>query len=206
MMMLLAWTLLTLSLWTSGSSQILQQEPVKVLYPELLSTEAIECDCVNISCESVYWFRSNHDRGELKYLGKCNNAERAFYGEGVDKTRFKLCKKSSASFTLRIINVTEEDAGSYSCVLKGRKNTEMWRSGILLRPGESSPTSPPETKPKPPVKPVCRCPSENPPQEGCGSQVLWTLVGLVAALAVALVGSLYYFSRLPKKCRHTFVK
>lgn len=39
------------------------------------------------------------------------------------------------SFPLRIINVTEKDAGIYSCVLRDKKNTEMWKTGILLRPG-----------------------------------------------------------------------
>lgn len=39
------------------------------------------------------------------------------------------------SFALRIINVTEKDAGIYSCVLKDKKNTEMWKTGTLLQPG-----------------------------------------------------------------------
>ncbi|KAL6111813.1 uncharacterized protein ACO6RY_08710 [Pungitius sinensis] len=197
----LVWTLLTVSL-TSGWSQILQQETVKILYPKILSTEDIECDCVN-KCDNVYWFRSIHNHEKLEFLGKCNNAGRGVHGTAVDKARFKLSRRSSASFVLSIVNVTEEDTGIYSCVLKERNN-ETWKSGILLRPGVTPPTSPPQTKSKP--EPVCRCPAKDSSQDDCSSLVLWPLVGLVAALALALIGSLYYFSRLPKKCRHHFVK
>ncbi|KAL7408488.1 hypothetical protein ABVT39_024252 [Epinephelus coioides] len=208
-LLLLAWTLLTASLWTSGSGQVLQQEPVKVLYPQILGTEIMECDCTNITCDYVYWFRtmSNH-LNQVQYIGKCNNADRDTYGDGVDIARFKISRRSSVSFTLRITNVTEKDAGTYSCVLKDRKNMEMWKSGILLRPGVIPPTLPPKpkNKSKPPVKPVCRCPKKNSPQDGCGSLVLWPLVGLLAGLALALICTLYYFSRLPKKCRHHFAK
>ncbi|XP_073324885.1 uncharacterized protein cd8b [Pagrus major] len=201
----LAWTLLTVSLWTPvlGSSLILQQEPLTVLYPKILSTESVECDCVNISCEYVYWFRSISDQSEVKFLGKWNNAGRANYGTGVDPARFKVYRRNSMSFALRIINVTEKDAGVYSCVLKDKKSTEMWKTGTLLRPGVIPPTLPPKIKPKRPA--TCRC-AKNSKQEGCGSLILWPLVGLIAALALALICTLYYFSRLPKKCRHHFAK
>ncbi|KAM8756801.1 T-cell surface glycoprotein CD8 beta chain isoform 1-T1 [Acanthopagrus schlegelii] len=202
----LAWTLLTVYLWTPvlGSNLILHQEPPTVLYPKILSTESIECDCGNISCEYVYWFRSISDHSEVQFLGKWNNAGRAHYGEGVDEARFKVYRRNSMSFPLRIINVTEKDAGIYSCVLKDKKNTEMWKTGILLRPGVVPPTLPPKVVPKR-RPPTCRC-TKNSKQEGCGSLILWPLVGLIAALAVALICILYYFSRLPKKCRHHFVK
>ncbi|XP_042358235.1 T-cell surface glycoprotein CD8 alpha chain isoform X1 [Plectropomus leopardus] len=202
----LAWTLVTVSLWTSGLSQILQQDPINVLYPKILSTEIIECNCANITCDSVYWFRSISNHLKVEFLGRCNSADRVRYGANVDEARFSLHRKSGASFALRIINVTEEDTGIYSCVLKDRKNTEMWKPGILLRPGVIPPTLPPKTKPKPPVKSVCRCPKKNSKQDGCGSLVLWPLVGIIAALAFALICTLYYFSRLPKKCRHQFGK
>ncbi|XP_042358251.1 uncharacterized protein cd8b isoform X2 [Plectropomus leopardus] len=157
----LAWTLVTVSLWTSGLSQILQQDPINVLYPKILSTEIIECNCANITCDSVYWFRSISNHLKVEFLGRCNSADRVRYGANVDEARFSLHRKSGASFALRIINVTEEDTGIYSCVLKDRKNTEMWKPGILLRPGVIPPTLPPKTKPKPPVKSVCRCPKKN---------------------------------------------
>uniref|UniRef100_UPI0037E8CD0C T cell receptor beta variable 20-1 n=1 Tax=Semicossyphus pulcher TaxID=241346 RepID=UPI0037E8CD0C len=203
----LAWTLLIVLQWTSvlGSNTILLQEPVKVLYPDILGTEALECDCFNISCDSVYWFYSSLTSGEVKFLGRCNNANRANYDAGLEKERFKISKRGGSSFTLRISNVTEADTGIYSCLVKDRKNTEVWKPGVLLLPGVPSPTLTPKTKPKLSFNPVCRCP-ENFTQDGCGSLILWPLVGLIAILALALICILYYFSRLPKKCRHHFVK
>ncbi|XP_076605346.1 T-cell surface glycoprotein CD8 beta chain [Chaetodon auriga] len=202
----LAWILLTVSLWTSGSSQILQQESVRILYPKIHSTETIDCECVNMSCESVYWFRSLPNPGKVQFLGRCNNANRAIHGTGVEEARFKLNRKNSQFFTLRIIGVTEEDTGMYSCVLKDRRNTEMWKPGVLLRPGVIPPTLPPVTKPKLRGKSVCRCPKKHYSRGGCSTLILWPLVGGIAALALAVLCTLYYFSRLPKKCRHHFVK
>lgn len=115
-----------------GWSQILQQDTVKIQYPVLHSTEVIECDCGNVLCDNVYWFRSIHNHEKLEFLGRFNNAGR---GSPVDEAHFKLSRKSNTCFALFIINVTEEDTGIYSCVLKDRKNTETWKSGILLRPG-----------------------------------------------------------------------
>ncbi|KAI3370334.1 hypothetical protein L3Q82_025107, partial [Scortum barcoo] len=147
------------------SSQFLRQEATTILYPKINSSESIDCICVNISCDSVYWFRSLSQHGTPQFLGKCNNADRATYADGVDKARFKLSRKSNSAFMLRVINVKEEDEGIYFCVLKERKDTEMWKPGILLRPGDV-----------------------------CGSLILWSLVGLLLALALALICTLYYFS------------
>ncbi|XP_071350737.1 T-cell surface glycoprotein CD8 beta chain [Trachinotus anak] len=203
----LAWTLLTVPLWTAGSGQILLQEPIKVLYPAISSQETIECDCVDISCDYVFWFRSNVSQGKVQFLGHCNNADRVNYGPGVKETQFRFSKRGSA-FVLRITSVTEEDAGIYSCVLKDRSNKEVWKPGSLLQPGVTPPTSPPKEKPKPPVKSLCRCPKKNPSVAvgHCDAVVLWPLVGLTAGLGLALICTLYYFSRLPKKCHHHFKK
>ncbi|XP_069367061.1 uncharacterized protein cd8b [Paralichthys olivaceus] len=202
----LAWTLLTVSLWTAGVSQILLQEPIKVLYPKISTPENIDCNCNN-SCDSVYWFRNTPNPNILQFLGKCNNAERVNYGPGVEKARFKLSKRGNTAFVLRIENVTEEDTGTYSCVLKAKSGTEVWKPGTVLWPGVTPPTSPPKTTLKPPVKPVCAChPKKNFAQDGCDYMVLWPLVGVTAGLALALIYTLHYFSRLPKKCRHHFQK
>ncbi|XP_034442442.1 signal-regulatory protein gamma [Hippoglossus hippoglossus] len=202
----LAWTLLTVSLWTAGSSQILLQEPVKVLYPAISTQENIECNCIN-SCDSVYWFRRTPHHSDLQFLGKCNNAERVNFGADVDQARFKLSKRGNTAFVLRIDSVKAEDAGTYSCILKDKSGQDTWRPGTVLRPGETPPTAPPKPKPKPPVKSVCRCsPKKKPTHDGCDYLVLWPLVGATAGLALALICTLYYFSRLPKKCRHNFVK
>lgn len=116
-----------------GSSQ-LQQEALKVLYPKLLNSESIVCDCDDISCDAVYWFRITSGHTTLQFIGKYNNANRAIYGQNVDEKHFKFNRRNMGSFTLRIINVTEEDTGIYSCVLKDRK-TDIWKPGILLQPG-----------------------------------------------------------------------
>ncbi|KAM4587254.1 signal-regulatory protein gamma [Odontesthes bonariensis] len=198
---LLAWTL-TASVWTLGSSQFQRGDPVNVLYPAISSDETIDCECVNIFCDNVYWFRTVPTEGKLEFLGKCNNAERVTYGE-VNITRYKFSKRGGASFVLRILGVTEADAGIYSCVLKdSRKETEIFRPGFLLRPGETPPTIRPTTKPRP--KMPCRCKKH--PQGSCDSRFLWPLVGLAAGLVLAILFTLYYFSRLPKKCHHHFVK
>ncbi|XP_068999924.1 uncharacterized protein cd8b [Embiotoca jacksoni] len=201
--LLLAWTLLTVSFWTQGSSQILIQETVKDRYPVISSTETIDCECSNFSCDHVYWFLTIPHKGTVTFLAKSNTANRVTY-KTANETRFKFSKRGTASFVLRIIGVTEADAGIYSCVLKDRSNAEIWRPGTRLRPGVTPPTPPPKTKPTAPVKSVCRCSRNN--RDGCGYMVLWPLVGLLAALALILVCTLYYFSRLPKKCRHHFVK
>lgn len=117
-----------------GSSQVLQQEALRVLYPEILSTESIVCDCNDVSCDAVYWFRITSGHTTSQFIGRYNNANRANYGQDVDEKHFKFSRRNTGSFTLRIINITEEDTGIYSCVLKDRK-TDIWKPGILLRPG-----------------------------------------------------------------------
>ncbi|KAF7208248.1 uncharacterized protein cd8b [Nothobranchius furzeri] len=199
-----AWILLMVSSWTLGSSQMLQQDPVKVLYPEILSNETIECKCRDISCNVVFWFRTVPSKDQVEFIGKCNNADRTSWG-AVDHSRFKLSKRGMSTFLLRIHNVTEEDAGIYSCIPRDeRGSVEVFHPGVLLQPGVTPPTSPP---PKVQHKPRhCPCSSKNQPMSGCHSLVLWPLVGLISSLSLGLVCTLHYFSRLPKKCHHHFMK
>lgn len=117
------------------SGHILLQKPVTVLYPKISSQAVIECDCVNISCKSVLWFRSTRSVGNLQFLGTCNNANRFTHGAGVAKERFQFDKRGTSSFVLRIANVMEEDGGIYSCVLKDMGPTHVWNPGSVLRPG-----------------------------------------------------------------------
>ena len=121
--------------YSPGSIPILQQEPVKVLYPKISSPETIDCDCGNMACDNVYWFRIVPEHNKVEYLAKCNNADRVTYGP-TNQTRFKFSKRGSASFILRIPQVTEADAGIYSCVLADtRSKEEKFIPGTLLRPG-----------------------------------------------------------------------
>ncbi|KAL3977934.1 MAX dimerization protein [Sarotherodon galilaeus] len=198
----LAWLLLTGPLWTSDSKQILLEEEVSVRYPKILSNETIDCDCGKFPCDAVFWLHSDIS-GKVQFLGKCNNADRVT--DNVDERHFKLSKRGSKSFTLRIITVTKEDRGIYSCVLKDKSLNEMWKPGTLLLPGETPPTPPPKPKPKPPSKPTCRC-NTGDSKGGCGSMILWPLVGLLGGLALAVLCTLRYFSRLPRKCHHHFPK
>ncbi|XP_077429460.1 uncharacterized protein cd8b isoform X2 [Vanacampus margaritifer] len=197
---LLAWTLLTTCLWSLGSGQFLQQA-ASILHPQLLSTQFIQCDCINIICESVIWFRTIPNHNKVQFLGRLNNAKRLVYGDNVDTSRFQLSKKNSEAFTLRIGNVAKEDTGTYSCILKDRKNEELWQPGVLLLPQESLPTKPPES----PRKLDCGCIKTSAAGD-CDSLILWSLVGLATVMMTTLICTLYYFSRLPKKCRHHFVK
>ncbi|KAK1901402.1 Zinc finger matrin-type protein 1 [Dissostichus eleginoides] len=198
----LAWTLWTVSLWTLGSSQTLLQEPLTVIYPKIFSSSSIECDCADVLCDSVYWFRSISNNSKMEFIGQGNHADRITLGKGVDESRFKLISKSKKLFALQIINLTKEDTGTYSCVLK-KKNT-TWKPGTLLLPGVTAQIIKTDTKPT--VKSVCRCNKSPKAVDGCGSLVFWPLVGLFTALVLTLVGTLYYYSRLPKKCRHHCVK
>ncbi|XP_075870592.1 uncharacterized protein cd8b [Nelusetta ayraudi] len=202
-----AWTLWMVALWTSGWGLILQQNPPKVLYPELLSNYSIECHCGNFPCDSVFWYRFISGRSEVQYLGKSNHANRQVHGDKVDKNKFRFNARSNAIFTLTVISLTKEDTGTYSCFLGGRKFDEgKWNSGVLLLPGVLPPTPPPPPPtPKKKIKSVCNCPNKR-SKDGCGPLILWPLVGLIAAITVALVCTLYHFSRLPKKCRHHFTK
>ncbi|XP_029990646.1 uncharacterized protein cd8b [Sphaeramia orbicularis] len=203
--LLLGWTLLTGTLWSLGSSQTLLQEQVKVLYPKINDSETVECECFNVSCDYVFWFRSPHNTVTFEYIGRSNNADRDAYSNDLFKSRFKIRKRSGVSYTLRINRVTQEDTGIYSCVLKDNRYAEVWRPGVLLLPGVIPPTPPPKPKPKPP-RSGCKCNKKNQKSDECGSMVLWPLVGLIAGLSVAILCTLYYFSRLPKKCRHHFAK
>ncbi|XP_057702182.1 uncharacterized protein cd8b isoform X2 [Corythoichthys intestinalis] len=195
----LLWTLFTLHMWSLGLGQTVQQN-VSILYPQLLTTQFIHCKCLDVACQTVFWFRTLPGQNKVQYLGRFNIANRIDYADNVDVNRFLFNKKNTDIFTLQIINVTKEDTGTYSCFMKDRRNNEEWLAGALLLPGEKPPTIPTES----PRKLDCSCNETSP--DDCDSLILWALVGLVTVLMTTLFCTLYYFSRLPKKCRHQFVK
>ncbi|KAG7229563.1 hypothetical protein INR49_012578 [Caranx melampygus] len=100
----LAWTLLTVSLWTLGSSQIAVQDTVKELYFPIPNPATVECDCGQFACDTVLWFRSISSQNKLQYLGKHNNADRSNYGPDVSKSKFKFNKRGN-TFVMRITNL-----------------------------------------------------------------------------------------------------
>lgn len=121
-----------------GWGLVLQQDPPKVLYPQLLSNISIDCQCGSFSCDSVSWYRLVSGRSEVQYLGKTNLASRHAYGDKADRSKFQFNARSSSIFTLTVISLTKEDTGTYSCFLGGRKFSEVkWNSGVLLLPGGS---------------------------------------------------------------------
>lgn len=211
----LAWA--AICFWTSVSSQS-PEKTLLVRYPKISDSETLNCDCYGL-CDEVFWFRSGYDiNGSdiFQFLFLASKIDRVSYRPemtATEKDHFKISARESGStvtFSLRIINVTEKDAGIYSCVFRNQ-NLSLWRPGFQLRPGESPPTSPPTSPPvtKSPrqINPICRCTkNKNNHSKGCGTMVFWPLVGILLGLAVALISTLYYFSRLPRKCQHQFAK
>lgn len=207
----LAWA--AICFWTSVSSQF-PEKMLLVRYPKISDNETLNCDCNN-RCDEVFWFRSGYETNGsdiFQFLFHASKIERVSYRPGMSKTEidhFKISVRESGTtvtFSLRIINVTEKDAGIYSCVFRNQ-NLSLWRPGFQLRPGESPPTSPLVTKSPQKLNPICRCTkNKNNHSKGCGTMVFWPLVGILLGLAVALISTLYYCSRLPRKCRHQFAK
>ncbi|XP_077050086.1 uncharacterized protein cd8b isoform X2 [Siphateles boraxobius] len=127
------------------------------------------------------------------------------YGENIPSSKFK-CSTSTGQkvvYTLRIMEIQEDDAGFYSCLFKTKKVS----AGYYILPGVNPPTvQPPTVKTdQKPVKP-CFCKPNRHSPKGCEHSVLWPGIGALLLLAITLAGTLYYFSRLPKKCRHRFTK
>ncbi|KAL7854055.1 hypothetical protein AOLI_G00208990 [Acnodon oligacanthus] len=183
---------------------------VTILYPSLGGSETLTCECPDHQCQKVYWYRFLQDTKELQYLVFANSANSMKHAEGIDATRFKVHANegSKITYSLRITGLLKNEAGFYSCMFNSPKHEQknQMPAGYYIRPGESPPTSTPPTV-KPPKKTKTQvCPSNNQPVKGCKPLVLWPSVGVLLVLAVVLISTLYYFSRLPKKCRHQFAK
>ncbi|XP_024283699.1 uncharacterized protein LOC112254940 [Oncorhynchus tshawytscha] len=117
-----------------------------VHFPQINDTEVLTCECSSRSCQTVFWFPTLHNNLDFQFLLSLNNAGRTNHEASVDKHRFQASKRDGGSkmtFTLRLINISSEDAGLYTCMLQNQKENELWRPGVLLRPGETRPTLPP---------------------------------------------------------------
>ncbi|KAG7267786.1 hypothetical protein CRUP_015031, partial [Coryphaenoides rupestris] len=172
------------------------------IYPDIHSNVMLTCECVGDGCEMVMWFRSLESGGPLQFLVSVNSANRRTNSTSrdVDPKRFIPKKKGTTTWSLLIIAVTQGDAGVYSCVLKIRLSGSVSQPGVRVLPREAPQKPPPKPEPE---KPICSCvKSENPQPKGCSPVVMWPLVGILAGMATALLSTLYYFSGLPKKCRH----
>ncbi|KAG5840993.1 hypothetical protein ANANG_G00194840 [Anguilla anguilla] len=184
---------------------------LKIQYPVLNITETLDCGCSTSNCQAVFWYwQPRHSPSKFHFLFYHNVVDRVHYEPTVDQDKYKQGMKGGTrpTFSLKIFHVRESDAGRYFCQLQESRNMPSIIE-IELRPGENPPTPPPTpSHPKKPPKKPCRCLNQgiNKSPKGCGRLVLWPLVGVLASLAAVLIATLFYFSRLPKKCRHRLVK
>ncbi|KAL2099597.1 hypothetical protein ACEWY4_003991 [Coilia grayii] len=176
-------------------------------YLAINSSATLTCECEDTSCQKIYWYRIRQSDGVYESLMCYTSAEVPHLSDTAMKGRLQGRKGSSKTqYTLTVSNLQREDAGWYSCAIP--KHTHF--PTYWLRVGEVPPTTLPPPKktttrrPKPGRIPSC-CSSYRPP-EGCGKWVLWPLCGGLMFLTVLLCAVLFYFSRLPKKCRHQFMK
>ncbi|XP_051734320.1 uncharacterized protein cd8b isoform X1 [Ctenopharyngodon idella] len=183
------------------------QATSNVLYPKINGTESLSCECPDHACQEVFWFRYLESRNTLEFLMYVNSAGREQHAENIEVSRFKGTVSSGHKvvvYTLRLMGLQEEDAGLYSCMFKTKT---MIPVGYYIKPGVNPPTvQPPTVKTQKPVKKTCNCKTPNYSPKGCEHSVLWPGIGSLLLLAITLAGTLYYFSRLPKKCRHRFAK
>ncbi|XP_016126819.1 uncharacterized protein [Sinocyclocheilus grahami] len=174
------------------------------LYTKISGSEILSCECPDHSCQEVFWYRYLKRTNTLQFLVYVNSAGREQHGEHLNVTRFKGSVSSGQRvvYTLRITGLQEDETGLYSCMFKTKNIMPV---GYNIMPGVNPPTvQPPTVKTKKPVK-ICNCKPSNSPK-GCEKFVLWPGIGTLLLLAITLAGTLYYFSRLPKKCRHRFTK
>ncbi|KAK3555089.1 hypothetical protein QTP86_008036 [Hemibagrus guttatus] len=186
----------------------------KVSYPSINGSESLTCDCPDHQCLKAYWYRLLQGSDTPEFLMSVNIVNFPNYAQNIDKNRFKASVTDSAKvqFTLRITGLQKQDAGFYSCLLSSQNSAQDPKDlipvGVSILPGVRITTQAPTTvkHPKRVNHLFNKCKSRNQSVKGCNSLVLWSGIGAVLLLVVVLISTLYYFSRLPKKCRHHFVK
>ncbi|KAJ8401549.1 hypothetical protein AAFF_G00378660 [Aldrovandia affinis] len=197
----------TACMWIAVIVQSIQA--LRMQYPELNVLETVKCECK--TCQAVLWYwQPLQIPAKFQFLFYHNNADKVVYEPSVNQTKYKGGKQEGGrtiTYSLKISAVQKSDAGLYFCLVHYHNNrNEPSDPGVQLRPGVKPPTPSPPPPPKTPS--ACRCRNRGIKKylQGCGRLVLWPLVGLLVSLVVVLIATLYYFSRLPKKCRHRFVK
>ncbi|KAJ8380735.1 hypothetical protein SKAU_G00015130 [Synaphobranchus kaupii] len=183
----------TVCLWTAVVVQSIRA--LTIQYPELNSNVTVDCECSGWSCQAVFWYwQPGPESPEFRFLLYHNNADKE---NSFDEAKYKGSRKGGTpiTYSLKIFNVQESDAGCYYCQIQYLGNMQS-RPGIQLQPGEKPPTTPqPPPPPKTPLPCRCRNRGINQNPQGCGYLVLWPLVGVLASLAVVLIATLFYFSR-----------
>ncbi|XP_043076862.1 uncharacterized protein cd8b [Puntigrus tetrazona] len=190
--------------WMAAASLPTFQATPSVIYAKINGSEAMSCECPNHACQEVFWYRYLERTKTLQFLVFVNSAGREQYGKNLNGTRFKgsLSGGNRLGYTLRVTGLQEDDIGLYSCMFKTKNTMPV---GYYIMPGVNPPTAQPPTVKSNAAKKNCNCKLHSSPK-GCEQLVLWAGVGALLLLAVTLAGTLYYFSRLPKKCRHRFTK
>ncbi|XP_039544305.1 uncharacterized protein LOC120490873 [Pimephales promelas] len=182
------------------------QATSNVFYPKINETQSLNCNCPDHTCQEVFWYRYLESKNSLQFLMYVNSAGREQHGENIEISKFKgtVSTTQKAVFTLRIMELKKDDVGFYSCMFKTKN---VVPAGYYIMPGVNPPTVQPPTAKmdRKPVNPKPCKPSQYSPK-GCEHVVLWPGIGALLLLAITLAGILYYFSRLPKKCRHRFTK
>ncbi|KAK2827645.1 hypothetical protein Q7C36_018571 [Tachysurus vachellii] len=186
---------------------------VTVSYPSINGSETLTCCCPDHQCLKAYWYRLLQGSDTPEFILFINSVNTLVYAENIDKKRFKAFVADSGKmcYTLRISGLQKQDAGFYSCVLNSQNSIQnpkdLMPDGHVIWPGVIISTPAPTAVKNPKrMKPPNRCKSSNQSPKGCKSLVLWPGIGTVLLLVVVLISTLYYYSRLPKKCRHHFVK
>ncbi|XP_056114195.1 uncharacterized protein cd8b [Rhinichthys klamathensis goyatoka] len=182
------------------------QATSNVFYPKINGAQSLNCECPDHTCQEVFWYRYLESKNSPQFLMYVNSASREEHGENINASKFKGTVSSGQKvvYTLRIMELQEDDVGFYSCMFKTKN---VVPAGYYILPGVNPPTvQPPTVKTyQKPVNPKPCKPSQYSPK-GCEHVVLWPGIGALLLLAITLAGILYYFSRLPKKCRHRFTK
>ncbi|XP_076140833.1 uncharacterized protein cd8b isoform X2 [Alosa pseudoharengus] len=195
-----AWVTLTLSTVVLAA--------VKESYIRPNDSVALTCECSDTTVQKIYWYRTRQSDDVYEYISFHNAADIHNVSKSTKLLGRLQSQKSGKTYTLTVKGLQVEDAGWYSCYFPSKTQTEF--NSYWLRVGEVAPTPSQPPKPKKTTKkPKSKscCSSKRPPDiQGCGKWVLWPLSGCLVVLAVFLVAVLCYFSRLPKKCRHRFVK
>ncbi|KAI7795664.1 uncharacterized protein cd8b isoform X1 [Triplophysa rosa] len=194
-----------LFVWTAAATLTTSGATSTILYPKVNGTESLTCECPDHACQEVFWYRYLEKSNSLQFLLYFNSAGTFEHGNMADKHRFKGSASSGQRpiYFLRITGLQKDEAGLYSCMFKMKINTIP--DGYYIRPGVNPPTlQPPTVKIEKPKQSCRSCKPFSP--KGCKRSVLWPGIGALLLLAGILAGTLYYFSRLPKKCRHQFAK
>ncbi|XP_028660486.1 uncharacterized protein cd8b [Erpetoichthys calabaricus] len=173
---------------------------------------------INIMCpakdekeaeKGAYWYRQRNGTQKFEFVIHISVISRETRGPGITN-RFKGSKRDSMkpTFTLKISDLHEEDIATYYCALFTQTNLTM-ESMTKLILGDQ-PTTPPPIRSTVRTKKYCVCRnlnSNNLKSKGayCLPKILGPLLGTAAVLCILLVCTLYYFSKLPKKCRHGMI-